>query len=173
MKRCLIFIPSFTILTFSVKSKEIIEFKTKYRFSSLYRFVPLFFSLSLTLSVTLTLTPIPQIERHDSCAYDYLEVRDGNSESSPLLGRFCGYDKPDDLKTSSNQLWMKFVSDGSVNKAGFAANFFKGQMSKDVLLIASEADSFVCLHICRMSCSVQLSSACTILSVTSSFSETL
>lgn len=69
----------------------------------------------------------PQIERHDSCAYDYLEVRDGNSENSPLLGRFCGYDKPDDIKTSSNQLWMKFVSDGSVNKAGFAANFFKGQ----------------------------------------------
>uniref|UniRef100_A0AAR2LKU6 Metalloendopeptidase n=1 Tax=Pygocentrus nattereri TaxID=42514 RepID=A0AAR2LKU6_PYGNA len=66
-----------------------------------------------------------EIERHDSCAYDYLEVRDGNSESSPLLGRFCGYDKPDDIKTSSNQLWMKFVSDGSVNKAGFAANFFK------------------------------------------------
>ncbi|XP_050973618.1 bone morphogenetic protein 1a [Labeo rohita] len=66
-----------------------------------------------------------EIERHDNCAYDYLEVRDGNSESSPLLGRFCGYDKPDDIKSSSNQLWMKFVSDGSVNKAGFAANFFK------------------------------------------------
>uniref|UniRef100_A0A672PXN7 Metalloendopeptidase n=1 Tax=Sinocyclocheilus grahami TaxID=75366 RepID=A0A672PXN7_SINGR len=66
-----------------------------------------------------------EIERHDNCAYDYLEVRDGNSESSPLLGRFCGYDKPDDIKSSSNQIWMKFVSDGSVNKAGFAANFFK------------------------------------------------
>uniref|UniRef100_A0A8D0CLR5 Metalloendopeptidase n=1 Tax=Scleropages formosus TaxID=113540 RepID=A0A8D0CLR5_SCLFO len=66
-----------------------------------------------------------EIERHDSCAYDYLEVRDGNSENSPLIGRFCGYDKPDDIKTSSNQLYMKFVSDGSVNKAGFAANFFK------------------------------------------------
>lgn len=70
--------------------------------------------------------PFLQIERHDSCAYDYLEVRDGNSENSPLLGRYCGYDKPDDIKSSSNQLWMKFVSDGSVNKAGFAANFFKG-----------------------------------------------
>lgn len=69
----------------------------------------------------------PQVERHDSCAYDYVEVRDGGSESSPLLGRFCGYDKPDDIKSSSNQLWLQFVSDGSVNKAGFAANFFKGQ----------------------------------------------
>ncbi|KAM8743208.1 bone morphogenetic protein 1-like isoform 3-T3 [Acanthopagrus schlegelii] len=66
-----------------------------------------------------------EIERHDSCAYDYVEVRDGVSESSPLLGRFCGYDKPDDIKSSSNRLWLKFVSDGSVNKAGFAANFFK------------------------------------------------
>ena len=56
-----------------------------------------------------------------------MEVRDGSSESSPLLGRFCGYDKPDDIKSSSKQLWLKFVSDGSVNKAGFAANFFKGQ----------------------------------------------
>ncbi|XP_060917704.1 bone morphogenetic protein 1-like isoform X4 [Labrus mixtus] len=65
------------------------------------------------------------IERHDSCAYDYVEVRDGGSESSPLLGHFCGYDKPDDFKSSSNRLWLKFVSDGSVNKAGFAVNFFK------------------------------------------------
>ncbi|XP_068190202.1 bone morphogenetic protein 1-like isoform X2 [Antennarius striatus] len=66
-----------------------------------------------------------EVERHDSCAYDYVEVRDGDSESSPLIGRFCGYEKPDALKSSSNQLWLKFVSDGSVNKAGFAASFFK------------------------------------------------
>lgn len=69
----------------------------------------------------------PQIERHDSCAYDYLEIRDGSSESSSLIGRYCGYDKPDDIKSTSNRLWMKFVSDGSINKAGFAVNFFKGR----------------------------------------------
>uniref|UniRef100_A0A8C1CKL4 Metalloendopeptidase n=1 Tax=Cyprinus carpio carpio TaxID=630221 RepID=A0A8C1CKL4_CYPCA len=66
-----------------------------------------------------------ETEKHDNCAYDYLELRDGDSENSALLGRFCGYEKPDDIKSSSNQLWMKFVSDSSVNKAGFAANFFK------------------------------------------------
>ncbi|XP_006629277.1 dorsal-ventral patterning tolloid-like protein 1 isoform X2 [Lepisosteus oculatus] len=66
-----------------------------------------------------------EIERHDSCAYDYLEVRDGNTENSPLIGRFCGYDKPEDIRSTSNNLWMKFISDGTVNKAGFAANFFK------------------------------------------------
>ena len=67
-----------------------------------------------------------QIERHDSCAYDYLEVRDGGSESAALIGRFCGYEKPDDIKSTSNRLWLKFVSDGSINKAGFAVSFFKG-----------------------------------------------
>ncbi|XP_070272663.1 bone morphogenetic protein 1 isoform X2 [Myotis yumanensis] len=66
-----------------------------------------------------------EIERHDSCAYDYLEVRDGHSESSTLIGRYCGYEKPDDIKSTSSRLWLKFVSDGSINKAGFAVNFFK------------------------------------------------
>ncbi|KAI6073610.1 Metalloendopeptidase [Aix galericulata] len=69
--------------------------------------------------------PPAKIERHDSCAYDYLEIRDGSSEASSLIGRYCGYDKPDDIKSTSNKLWMKFVSDGSINKAGFAVNFFK------------------------------------------------
>ncbi|KAG8134960.1 hypothetical protein E2320_008025, partial [Naja naja] len=54
-----------------------------------------------------------EIERHDNCAYDYLEVRDGLSESSPLIGHFCGYDKPEDIRSTSNTLWMKFVSDGT------------------------------------------------------------
>ncbi|XP_026996788.2 bone morphogenetic protein 1-like isoform X2 [Tachysurus fulvidraco] len=66
-----------------------------------------------------------ELEKHDRCAYDYVEVRDGNSESDPLLGRFCGSQNPQDIKSSSNQLWMKFVSDGSVNRGGFAATFFK------------------------------------------------
>ncbi|XP_067828863.1 tolloid-like protein 2 isoform X2 [Heptranchias perlo] len=66
-----------------------------------------------------------EIERHDSCAYDYLEIRDGDNADAPLIGHFCGYNKPDDIKSSSNKLWMKFMSDGSISKAGFAANYFK------------------------------------------------
>uniref|UniRef100_A0A8C4QUT2 Metalloendopeptidase n=1 Tax=Eptatretus burgeri TaxID=7764 RepID=A0A8C4QUT2_EPTBU len=66
-----------------------------------------------------------EVERHDSCGYDYLEIRDGDSEDSNLLGRFCGYEKPEPLKSSSNKLWIKFVSDGTINKAGFSAAFFE------------------------------------------------
>ncbi|XP_072347970.1 tolloid-like protein 2 isoform X2 [Scyliorhinus torazame] len=66
-----------------------------------------------------------EIERHDSCAYDYLEIRDGDSADAALIGQFCGYNKPSDIKSSSNKLWLRFIADGSINKAGFAANYFK------------------------------------------------
>ena len=32
---------------------------------------------------------------------------------------------PKDIKSTSNSLWIKFVSDGSVQKAGFSASFMK------------------------------------------------
>uniref|UniRef100_A0A8C3PZC6 Metalloendopeptidase n=1 Tax=Chrysolophus pictus TaxID=9089 RepID=A0A8C3PZC6_CHRPC len=66
-----------------------------------------------------------EIEWHDACSYDYLEIRDGLTENSPLIGQFCGYEKPEDIKSSSNKIWMKFASDATISKAGFAANFFK------------------------------------------------
>ncbi|XP_052071922.1 tolloid-like protein 2 isoform X1 [Mytilus californianus] len=66
-----------------------------------------------------------EIETHDKCVYDYLEIRDGHDETSPEIGRYCGYKIPEDIKSSGNKLYVKFVSDGSVQKAGFAATFVK------------------------------------------------
>lgn len=66
-----------------------------------------------------------EIENHDNCVYDYLEIRDGHEETSPLIGKYCGYKIPEDIKSNSNKLYVKFVSDGSVQKAGFAASFIK------------------------------------------------
>ena len=76
----------------------------------------------LVYSVLLPL----QVENHDNCVYDYLEVRDGHDDDSPLIGKYCGYKVPEDIRSSSNKLYVKFVSDGSVQKAGFAATFIKG-----------------------------------------------
>ena len=67
-----------------------------------------------------------EIENHDNCVYDSIEIRDGGDENSDLIGKFCGYKMPDDIKSTSNQLYVKFISDGSVQKAGFAATFMKG-----------------------------------------------
>jgi CUB domain len=56
-----------------------------------------------------------------------LEVRDGQFENSTLLGKFCGHKLPIDILSTDNKLWIKFVSDGSVQKAGFSASFMKGK----------------------------------------------
>ena len=44
-----------------------------------------------------------------SPAVDYLEMRDGDSDISPLMIRFCGNgtDTPTQLKTSQNFFWMR------------------------------------------------------------------
>ena len=74
------------------------------------------------------------MENHDNCVYDYLEVRDGHEDDSPLIGKYCGYKVPEDIRSSSNKLYVKFVSDGSVQKAGFAATFVKGNSAEDLLV---------------------------------------
>ena len=38
---------------------------------------------------------------------DYLEIRDGPSAHSPLLGKLCGSEIPAPIQSSQNQLWMK------------------------------------------------------------------
>ena len=71
-----------------------------------------------------------EIENHDNCVYDYVEVRDGHNPDSPLIGVFCGYKGPGDLRSTGNKLLVKFVSDESVQKAGFSATFMKGNNSQ-------------------------------------------
>ena len=66
-----------------------------------------------------------EVENHDSCFYDFVAVYDGNSTESPLIGLFCGMNIPQDVHSTGNQLLVKFVSDGSVQKGGFSATYLK------------------------------------------------
>nr|CAD7602777.1 unnamed protein product [Timema genevievae] len=56
-----------------------------------------------------------------SCDCDYLEVRDGVSQYSDLIGRFCGNTAPPAFTSTSNKMWVHFVSDGTENRNGFQA----------------------------------------------------
>ncbi len=64
------------------------------------------------------------VESHDNCEYDYLQVFDGPNTLAPLLGTWCGTNSPGDLIASNSDgaLTIKFVSDGSVTGQGWAAN---------------------------------------------------
>lgn len=39
--------------------------------------------------------------------YDYLEIRDGISKESPLIGRFCGNNIPASLHSTKNNMWIR------------------------------------------------------------------
>ncbi|KAG2458577.1 CUBN protein, partial [Polypterus senegalus] len=70
--------------------------------------------------VSLNFTHL-DLESHTSCSFDYVEVRDGSSETDPLIGKYCGTSAPAPITSSSNKLWIKFKSDASVTRGGFRA----------------------------------------------------
>ena len=43
----------------------------------------------------------------DTCGTDYLEIRDGQSEESPLLGKICGTDIQAPINSTQNHLWIR------------------------------------------------------------------
>nr|XP_058960684.1 deleted in malignant brain tumors 1 protein-like [Pocillopora verrucosa] len=55
--------------------------------------------------------------------YDFVNVYDGRSTSSPLIGRYHGTSLPPVVTSSSNQLFITFTSDVSVRKPGFRASY--------------------------------------------------
>lgn len=55
------------------------------------------------------------------CDYDYLEIRDGDQGYSTLIGKFCGSDFPPIITSSGRSLWLRFVSDATIEYGGFRA----------------------------------------------------
>ena len=47
------------------------------------------------------------IEQSDSCNYDYIEIRNGLSEDSPVLQKLCGNEVPAPIQSVQNHMWMK------------------------------------------------------------------
>ncbi|XP_076847849.1 inactive serine protease PAMR1 [Brachyhypopomus gauderio] len=63
------------------------------------------------------------LEFDHSCRYDYVEVRDGDSINSRVIGRFCGNERPAPIQSTGNSLHILFVSDGYKNFDGLFAIF--------------------------------------------------
>ena len=57
------------------------------------------------------------------CTCDHVEVRDGQSASSPILQQLCGDKKPSPLRSSGRYLWVEFKSDYRTVGNGFNASF--------------------------------------------------
>ncbi|XP_058500314.1 inactive serine protease PAMR1 isoform X1 [Solea solea] len=76
------------------------------------------------------------LEFHQSCRYDFVEVRDGDSINARVIARFCGNNRPAPIQSSGNSLHILFESDGFKNFDGFFATFQE----------SSACSSSPCLH---------------------------
>ncbi|XP_030641950.1 neuropilin-2b isoform X2 [Chanos chanos] len=72
--------------------------------------------------IVLNFNPHFELEKLD-CRYDYIEIRDGNSETADLLGRHCSNIAPAAVISSGPVLYIKFVSDYAHQGAGFSLRY--------------------------------------------------
>ncbi|CAG9816798.1 unnamed protein product [Phaedon cochleariae] len=59
------------------------------------------------------------IEPYSGCRYDWLEIRNGGTSASPLIGKFCGKTIPKQIPSHANKLYLFFKSDLSRTAHGF------------------------------------------------------
>ena len=59
------------------------------------------------------------LEGASKCRFDYVAVRDGEKENSPVIGIYCGFSKPATITTSNNVASIRFNSDTSISGGGF------------------------------------------------------
>ncbi|XP_049865550.1 cubilin homolog [Pectinophora gossypiella] len=65
------------------------------------------------------------LEANPECLYDFLQIHDGRSSASQIIGRFCGneFPKGGNIISSHNNLYFWFRSDQTVAKDGFALHW--------------------------------------------------
>ena len=64
-----------------------------------------------------------EIEPSSDCSYDYVEVKNGISANSSVIGRYCGSQVPNLIETSSNEMNLVFHTDDSDTRSGFEATW--------------------------------------------------
>lgn len=74
--------------------------------------------------IVLNITDL-HIFKSNNCRTDYLEIRDGYWHKSPVLGRFCGSGKVNDLirSTGSRMLLTYINNNRQASMRGFAAHY--------------------------------------------------
>lgn len=66
-----------------------------------------------------------------SCPH-VLFCRDGGYETSPLIAKFCGSNRPPFIVSHSNRLWVKFHSDSAITYGGFTAHWDGTQTGEEI-----------------------------------------
>ena len=65
----------------------------------------------------LTRLPLP------SQSFDFVELREGEHEDSPLIGRYCGREIPTSYASQANTIFVRFKTDHSIGHDGFRIRY--------------------------------------------------
>ena len=66
------------------------------------------YTVSLPMGAIISLsTEMFDVEDDSECNYDWLEIKDGSSENSPPVGKFCGTNMPTLLRSTQNNMWIR------------------------------------------------------------------
>jgi len=63
------------------------------------------------------------LEDTGNCIADSLTIYDGADTTSPLLGKFCGDELPDELTSSGHYIYVVFRSNHKRNAGGFSVSW--------------------------------------------------
>ena len=75
--------------------------------------------------------PVIELEERnsltDECDYDSVAVFDGNSQTDPILGHWCGSEHPPYLISKGNKLLVVLSTDRNYAYKGFSASYIGGE----------------------------------------------
>lgn len=82
---------------------------------------------------------LQDIFKSNGCRSDYLEIRDGYWNKSPILGRYCGSGRIMDLiKSQSSRMLLTLVtSHNRLGLRGFAASYEGEKMSYKFIYLSN------------------------------------
>lgn len=70
-----------------------------------------------------------ELETHNTCRFDYLEIGEGNDANRQNVNRYCGSKYPNVVTFQSNQVTIRFRSDPSNHYRGFHLKYSTGKLS--------------------------------------------
>ncbi|PNJ65345.1 DMBT1 isoform 1 [Pongo abelii] len=74
------------------------------------------------------------VQLEGGCKYDYIEVFDGPYHSSPLIARVCDGSRGS-FTSSSNFMSIRFISDHSITRRGFQAEYYSSPSNDSTNLL--------------------------------------
>jgi len=100
-------------------------------------------------------------EFDEGCPFDYIEIRDGDSAASPLIGKFCRSPPKAEVMSSSNKMYVLFKSDTTFPsrfKIFFTASDGPRQRAEDIILKSVKDNK--CMFVSNPNSQITLNTAC-------------